>query len=257
MSRHPFLDHELPLAFAHRGGGEEAPENSIAAFRAAVRLGFTHLETDVHLTADGVLIAFHDEHLDRVTDRTGAVADLPWSEVREARIAGTEEIPTFDELLETFPDSCFNIDPKSDHAVVALASAIRRHDAVERVCIGAFSDERLRRIRTLLGPELCTAAGPRETAAIIAQARLGRGRPRRTGGGAPYQCVQVPVSLKGVELVTRPFIESAAARGCQVHVWTIDDPAEMHRLLDLGVDGIMTDRPSVLRSVLEERGAWK
>lgn len=250
MSRHPFLDHELPLAIAHRGGSEEAPENSVAAFDAAVRLGFTHLETDVHLTADGVLVAFHDEHLDRVTDGEGAIESLPWSEVSAARIAGTEPIPTMDELFERFPDAYFNIDPKVDHAVVALAAAIRRHGAQDRVCVAAFSDGRLRRIRSLLGGAVCTAASPREITSILGALRVRR-RPRDAGA---WGCVQVPTRHRGVEIVTPGFVRAVHSVGRQVHVWTIDEADEMHRLLDMGVDGIMTDRPSVLRAVIDERG---
>lgn len=249
---HPYLDHPHPVAIAHRGGTESAPENSVAAFAAAVSQGFSYLETDVHLSADGVLFAFHDDELDRVTDGTGVVADLSWGEISDARIGGTEPIPTLDELLETFPSARFNIDAKSDHAVVALASAIRRHAAVDRVCLGAFSDRRLRRLRSLLGPGLCTTAGPRETATLLAAARTGRG-----ARGAPsFHCVQVPVRHGRVVVTDRRFIEAAHARGCSVQVWTIDDPDEMHRLFDMGVDGIFTDRPSVLRRVLEERSSW-
>lgn len=260
MAAHPYLDHPRPLAIAHRGGTEAAPENSLAAFRAATELGFRYLETDVHLTADGVLVAFHDDALDRVTDATGLVAELPASVVASARIGGTEPIPTLDELLERFPDTRFNIDPKSDHTVVALVAALRRHRAFDRVCLGAFSDDRLRRLRSLAGPELCTAAGPREITSVLASVRAGRAG--RAGAAlarrsSPFACLQVPVRHRGVEIVTSPFVESAHRRGLQVHVWTIDEPAEMHRLLDLGVDGIMTDRPSVLRAVLEDRGSWQ
>ena len=158
MGAHPYLDHHRPLAIAHRGGTESAPENSLAAFGAATGLGFGYLETDVHLTLDGVLVAFHDDALDRVTDAHGAIADLPFAEVADARIGGTEPIPTLDELLETFPATRFNIDPKSDHTVVALVAALRRHGALDRVCLGAFSDERLQRLRSLAGPQLRTAA---------------------------------------------------------------------------------------------------
>ncbi len=252
MTRHPFLDHHGPLAVAHRGGTEVAPENTLAAFRAATDEGFRYLETDVHLTSDGVLVAFHDDELDRVTDGSGVLAQLPWAEVRQARIGGTEPIPTLDELLEEFPDARFNIDPKSDHVVVALVRALRRHDAVDRVCIGAFSDARLRRLRSLLGPDLCTSAGPKEIAGLVAASRTGAGAAGRAG----YRCVQVPVRHRRVEIVTPAFVATAHAAGCPVHVWTIDEPDEMHRLLDLGVDGIMTDRPSVLKQVLSQRGAW-
>lgn len=254
---HPFLTGPRPLAFAHRGGTEAAPENTLRAFRAAVELGYRYLETDVHLTADGVLVAFHDDRLDRVTDRTGRIEDLTLAEVRAARIGGSDPVPTFDELLEEFPEVRFNIDPKADASVVALAHALRRHGALRRVCLGAFSDDRLARLRSLLGPDLCTSAGPGEIARLVAASRVpGVRRRRRRRRDAPYRCVQVPVRHRNVEVVTDAFIDAVHARGCQVHVWTIDDPAEMHRLLDLGVDGLMTDRPSVLRDVLIARGDW-
>lgn len=257
MAAHPYLDHHRPLAIAHRGGTESAPENSLAAFGAATGLGFGYLETDVHLTLDGVLVAFHNDALDRVTDAHGAIADLPFAEVADARIGGTEPIPTLDELLETFPATRFNIDPKSDHTVVALVAALRRHGALDRVCLGAFSDERLQRLRSLAGPQLCTAAGPREITAAVAAVRAGRAGGVVSRRAPAYGCLQVPVRHRGVEIVTRPFVEAAHARDLQVHVWTVDDPTEMHRLLDLGVDGLMTDRPSVLRAVLEDRGSWR
>jgi glycerophosphoryl diester phosphodiesterase len=252
VDRHQFLDHRWPIPFAHRGGLEHGPENTVAAFAGAQSIGFSHLETDVHLTADGVLVAFHDDHLDRVTDGSGALADLPWSEVSAARIGGRESIPTLDELLERFPDAYFNIDPKADAAVIALASTILRHDAERRVYVAAFSDDRLRRIRSLLGPGACTAAGPREIAGVLASQKLRRNNRRDPA----WWCVQAPVRHRGIEILTRPFIEAVHRLDRQVHAWIIDEPAEMHRLLDLGVDGIMTDRPSVLRSVLVERGLW-
>lgn len=252
MARHPYLDHPSPVAIAHRGGTEHAPENSVAAFRAASEAGFRYLETDVHLTADGVVVAFHDEVLDRVTDARGSIAEMTWDEVRSARIGGTEQIPTLDELLEEFPDARFNIDPKSDHVVIPLVAVLRRHRAVERICVGSFSDERLARLRSLLGPELCSSAGPREIAGFLASSATGLGR-----SGAPaFRCLQVPVRQGRVEIVTPALVERAHSLGRPVQVWTIDDPTEMHRLLDMGVDGIMTDLPSVLRGVLEERGAW-
>ena len=255
MPRFAFLDAPTPLAIAHRGGDEVAPENTVRAFSAAVEVGFRFLETDVHVSADGELFAFHDHVLDRVSDRTGPVARRTAAELREVRIAGTDHIPTLDELLETFPQVRWNIDPKSDSALLALARTLRRHDAVDRVNIGAFSDERLGRMRELLGPRLSTAGGPREVTRLLAASRVpaARGRSRRR---PPFGCVQVPVTYRNVTVVTSAFVDAAHARDVQVHVWTIDDPAEMHRLLDLGVDGILTDKPSVLRRVLEDRRAW-
>ncbi len=262
MSPEQFWDLEHPVAIAHRGGLESAPENTIDAFQAAVDLGFTFLETDVHVTSDGVLVAFHDESLDRVTDRQGVIAELPFTEVAAATVAGGHHIPTLDELLETFPDVKFNIDVKADDAVVPFADALRRHGAMERVSVGAFSEQRMRRIRSLIGPRLATVASPREVTALLSAAtvsgRLGSGDPTRSSSGkrSPYQSLQVPVSHGRLKIVTRRFVAAAHSRGLKVHVWTIDDAPEMERLLDLGVDGIFTDRPSVLKAVLVDRGQW-
>jgi glycerophosphoryl diester phosphodiesterase len=245
----PYLDHPPPLAFAHRGGAEEFPENSLAAFTAAAAMGFRYLETDVHLSADGVVVAFHDDVLDRVTDGSGEVAALTWDEIRDARIGGTEPIPTMGQLLEAFPDARFNIDAKSEAVVEPLLDLIRQRGATQRVCIGAFDDERLARVRASL-PGVCTTTGPN------AIARLKAGSLRVPAGRVAGDCAQVPIQHGRWTVVTRRFVQAAHRRGVQVHVWTIDDPDEMDDLLDLGVDGIMTDRPSVLREVCRSRGAW-
>lgn len=247
---HPYLNHPGPLAFAHRGGAEEHPENSLAAFAHAVSLGYRYLETDVHLTADGVVLAFHDDSLDRVTDRSGLISECTAAEVAQARISGVEHIPTLDELFEAFPETCINIDPKDDRVVDPLVATIQRHKALDRICIGSFSGRRLTRCRRLLGPGLCTSAGPLDTVRFRL-ASLGLATPP-TG----INCLQVPVRQSGIPVVDRRFVDHAHQRGLQVHVWTIDEPNEMHRLLDLGVDGLMTDRPSALRSVLLERDQW-
>ena len=254
-SDHPFLDHPGPLAFAHRGGAGDWPENTMPAFEHAVSLGYRHVETDVHVTADGVLLAFHDDCLDRVTDRTGAIADLPWREVAAARVDGREPIPTLEELLGTWPDLRVNIDPKADASVDPLVDVIERTGSLDRVCIGSFSDRRIERSRRRLGPRLCTSPGPRG----VARLRLGATArflppPRRVA--ARHGCVQVPVKGGGLTIVEPKFIGLCHEHGLQVHVWTIDDAHEMNRLLDLGVDGLMTDRPAVLKDVLEARGDW-
>lgn len=220
------------------------------AFEGAVALGYRWVETDAHVTADGICLAFHDDRLDRVTDRTGIIAELPYREVRQARVDGREPIPLMEDLLGALPDVKVNIDPKHDAAVDALVGVIERTGAVERVCVGSFSDQRIERMQAALGPTLCTSLGPK----AIARLRAGSfGLPTGHLGGA---CAQVPHKFRGVTVTDRRFVERAHAAGLQVHVWTIDDPDEMHELLDLGVDGIMTDRPSVLRDVLQDRGAW-
>jgi glycerophosphoryl diester phosphodiesterase len=220
------------------------------AFAAAVELGYRYVETDVHVTADGVVLAFHDDQLDRVTDRTGVIAELPWREVRTALVDGREPIPLLEDLLASWPDLRVNIDPKHDAVVEPLATVLMRTGATSRVCIGSFSDRRIDRLRSMLGTGLCTSLGPAGVARLRA-ASFGIGHRRPDGC-----CVQVPVRTRGVTIVDERFLRTAHALDLPVHVWTIDDADEMERLLELGVDGLMTDRPAVLRRVLEHRAQW-
>ena len=251
VSLHPYLDVEGPIAFAHRGGAEEFPENTLRAFRHAVSLGYTHVETDVHATSDGVAVAFHDDTLDRVTDGRGVVEELTWRQLQQARVAGTDPIVRLDELLEELPGTRINIDPKSDAAVGPLIDVLRRLGAVERVCVCSFSDRRTQRVRDGIGDSLCVGAGPRGiTRLLAASTRL------PAVGPLDFHAAQVPVRAKGLTLVRPQVVAAAHRHAVAVHVWTIDEPAEMHRLLDMGVDGIMTDRPAVLREVMIERGHW-
>lgn len=248
-SRWAFLDHPGPIPFAHRGGTSEHPENTMAAFAHAVGLGYRYVETDVHTTSDGTLVAFHDDVLDRVTDRKGAIASLPWAEVGRARL-GSEAIPLLEDILGTWPELRVNIDPKHDASVEPLVAALKRTNAYDRVCVGAFSEARLKRFRSLTDGRVCTGMGPGAVARLrIASLRLPGGR---FGG----DCAQVPVRQGPVVLVDRRFVAAARRHDLAVHVWTVDDAAEMTRLLDLGVGGIMTDCPAVLKQVLIERGQW-
>lgn len=244
---HPYLDYDAPIGFAHRGGANVFPENTERAFRHATELGFRYLETDVHATADGVLVAFHDDRLDRVTEHTGKIIDLTWAEVSEARVAGTDPIMRFEELLEAFPDARINIDPKADTAIEPLAASITATGVQDRVCVTAFSRRRTKRVKALVGADLCTGGG----AGATLQTML-RGAP--LGLLREVDVLQVPVAMGPLTVVTRRFVETAHANDVHVHVWTIDDPDEMRRLLDLGVDAIMTDEPEVLRDVYAERG---
>lgn len=253
-ARHPFLDHPGPIAFAHRGGAAEAPENTMVAFERAVALGYGYVETDARITADGVLVAFHDARLDATTDRRGVVEQLRWDEVARARVGGVAPIPRLDEVLLTWPDLRVNIDPKSDAAVAALVALIEKNRVLERVALAAFSEARLARLRSALGPGLCTALGPVGVAALR-MASLGvpgAARAARSRGA----CAQIPPNRQRIPLADARLVATAHRLGLPVHVWTIDEPVEMHRLLDLGVDGLMSDRPEVLKQVLLDRGAW-
>jgi glycerophosphoryl diester phosphodiesterase len=250
------------IAMAHRGGAlhPDIPgaENTMHAFRHAVSLGYHYLETDVHTTSDGVLVAFHDELLDRVTDSTGLLAQLTAEQVSLARIRGEHAVPTMAELLEEFPACRFNIDLKSVGAVAALVDLIDRTAAHDRVCVGSFSRQRLEAFRRATGGRVATTAPPSEVAAV----RFGVPTRMRS------PVLQVPWRHKRrrFAVATPSFVRRAHRAGLHVHVWTgaeasqwvsIDDAASMDTLLDMGVDGLITDRTDVLKDVLIRRGQWR
>jgi glycerophosphoryl diester phosphodiesterase len=244
-----YLDHPRPLALAHRGGASHFPENSWKAFEHAVGLGYAYLETDARATADGTVVAFHDKTLDRVTDGTGAIAELTAVQVAAARIADGESIPVLADLLTTWPGIRFNIDVKDRHVIGPLVEVLRATNAWDRVCITSFSGRRLSATRQLLPRPVCMATSPAGIGAIRAGTPAGLLASRFAGHSV--RCAQIPAWL-----ATRQFIRRAQAAGLQVHVWTVNDPAVMASLLDLGADGIMTDDTEALRDVLISRGQW-
>lgn len=252
---YPYLDEPGGvIAFAHRGGaftpGIEPFENTLRAFQDAFDRGFRYFETDVHVTRDGVLLAFHDAVLDRVTDALGRIAELSYDEVRRARIGGSEAVPTLAELVGAFPDARFNIDVKARGAVAPLVDLIEADGLHDRVLVGSFSSRRLREFRRLTGGRVATSAHPAEVAAyLLLPARLAAAL---TG----CQALQIPHREHGLTVASPRLVRRAHASGVHVHVWTIDDPDEMRELLDRGVDGLMTDRTDLLRNVLAERGQW-
>lgn len=251
-----YLDSPTPLAFAHRGGSEVdgniGIENSLAAFTHAYALGYRYLETDVRCSSDDGVYAFHDETLERMTGNSATFAGLTAAKVDAERLGGREGIPTLTSLYDAFPDAFFNIDVKADDALDATCSVIEAHEAVPRTCLASFSHERLTHIRRRL-PEVATSGSTREVALV----KFVPAFVLRIWGGPKGVCLQVPPRHKGIRLVTRRFIKRAHALNQQVHVWTVNDAPEINRLLDLGVDGIITDRTDVLKDVLVARGSWK
>ncbi len=254
-----YLDDAGPvLAFAHRGGAYhpeiEGLENTLAAFRHAVELGYAYLETDAHVTRDGVLLAFHDTVLDRVTDQRGEIASLTHAEVRRALVGGREAVPTLAELFDAFPQARFNIDLKSDGAVSALAEFIAAREAWDRVLVGSFSRRRTARFRALTGGRVPTSATPAE---IVLLRFLPSGRLAALLSRGRFAALQVPHRRGRITIVTPGFVRRAHAAGRHVHVWTIDEADEMRMLLDRGVDGLFTDRTDILKAVLTERAQWR
>lgn len=261
--RHPFLDHDGPIAFAHRGGAAEAPENTMVAFEHAIALGYRYLETDARVTRDRVVVALHDGWLDRLTDHKGAVSEIDFADLQVAdagygfspdggvshpfRGRGVR-VPRLEDILMRWPSVRLNIDLKTDECALPLAELLDMMCAWERVCIGSFSNHRLRRIRALSRGRACTSMGRR----AVAVARLAAGYGVLARQGA--DCVQIPPRRGLVPLATKRFIGAAHRTGMPIHVWTVNDETVMHQLLDLGVDGIMSDRTTLLRDVFAARG---
>jgi glycerophosphoryl diester phosphodiesterase len=255
-----------PANLAHRGASARAPENTLEAFRLAVEQGAGGLELDVHATRDGEIVVIHDATVDRTTDGSSAVADMALDELRRLD-AGYRfspdggltfpyrgrglRIPTLAEVYEEFPDVRVNVDIKERRAGAeeAVLQVIRRAVAEARTLVASNDHAVVRRFRRASGGRIPTASSRREIAAfyLMSRSRLeALGRPA-------YEALQVPVEHRGIELVTPRFLRAAHSRGVRVDVWTINDPGEMRRLLDHGVDVIMTDRPGVLAGLLEER----
>ncbi|MGH3798297.1 MAG: glycerophosphodiester phosphodiesterase [Pseudonocardiaceae bacterium] len=252
---HPYLDGPFPRAFAHRGwhiGGLAGMENSLSAFRRAVAEGYRYLETDVRATRDGVVVVVHDATLDRTTDGSGPVEQLDWAAVRAAKVGGREPICRLADLFEELPGALLNIDVKAESAVSPVLDLLQRTGGWNRVCLASFSGSRLQRLRRAAGPKLLTSMGTTSAAAL----RLRSALPFLPGPPIRGGLAQLPVRSQGIRLVDRVLLRYAHRHGMEVHVWTVDRAEEMHTLLNLGVDGLVTDRPDVLRDVLRTRRVW-
>lgn len=259
---YPVLSGSRPFAIAHRGSRLLWPENTMPAFRGATELGFQWLETDLHLTADGVIVCLHDDHLDRTTDASGPVWEFTshalaqvdagyrfvWDGATPYRGTGVR-IPTLETVATVFGDCRLVVDLKQDGLAGPLAELIGDLGLEDRLVVGSFSDRRLREFRVRSKGRVATSTGTRESARRWAAATMGRRVP-------PTAVLQVPLRQRNVPVVTRRTMAAFHRAGAQVHVWTINDPAWMEALLDMSVDGIITDRPDLLREVMVRRGVW-
>ena len=263
----PWLERRV-LNYAHQGGAAEAPSSTLFAFRRAVSVGADALEMDVHATADGELVVCHDATVDATTDGTGPIASMTLADVRRLdngyrfSCDGGATFPhrgkglrvaTLREVLESLPDVLLNLDikqtaPDVEPYEAALARLLREFGRADDVIVASFLDAATDAFAAI-APEIHTSAGTLATAAFWQAVQDGTDLPASV---TRHVALQVPPTAAGgqVTVVDGPFVERAHAAGLAVHVWTIDDPGEMRRLIDLGVDGVMTDRPSVLTSVL-------
>lgn len=249
---HPYLDAATPLAFAHRGGAADGDENTAEAFARAIDLGYRYVETDVHGTRDGVSVVFHDPDLRRLTGQPGQIKNLTFKDLATVRVAGAAAVPRLDDVLAAWPQVRFNVDVKATPGIAPTVQAVKDAKAEDRVLLASFSDTRLARIRLLAGPKVATSLGMRG----VTRLRLASLAGRPVTLPPSVVAAQVPVSYSGISVVDRRFLGYVHGLGLHVHVWTIDQPDQIHHLLDLGVDGIMTDRVDVLRDVYIARGHW-
>lgn len=254
-SWHPFLAGPFPRAYVHRGWQLDdlrGMENAPTAFARALQEGFRYLETDARATRDGVAVVHHDATLERTTDGVGAVLDRSWTGLRQVRIGGRDPIARLDELLEELPDALLNVDVKDDSAVDPVLRVLERMRAFDRVCLASFSERRLRRLRKAAGPRLLTSLGVAGSVALRVRSWL-----PPVPLPIPARIAQLPTRRGPVRAVDRRLVRHAHRRGMEVHVWTVNRTEEMDELLGMGVDGLITDRPDLLRDVLRRRGQWQ
>jgi glycerophosphoryl diester phosphodiesterase len=252
-----------PVAIAHRGSRVLWPENTDTSFLGAYEMGYRHFETDLHLTADGVLVCFHDPTVDRTTEASGRVEDFTLAELQSLDAGyrhGTSDgyafrdsgarVPTLEWLLTMFPDVSVVVDLKCDGLARPLAELVSDLDAHDRLIVGSFSEARIGEIRQLTDMRVPVSCGPTLARLWVLASRVGR------GAGGDIAALQLPARLRGVRVVDEKLVGAAHGAGLQVHVWTVNQTAEMNRFLDMGVDGLITDRPDRLKDVMIERGHW-
>ncbi len=260
-----FFDGPRPRVFGHRGAAGEAPENTLASFERAVACGVDVFELDVHATRDGTIVVLHDPTLERTTNGAGPVKDLTWDEVQRLD-AGYQfstdgrtypfrgrgiQIPSLAELFARFPDACFNIEVKQAEPEIArdVVQLVYLYQVGPRVVLAAEHDEIMQQIRAAAGGSISTSYSTGEVVDFVFKQREGALAQHTPVGRA----LQIPVSFNEIELVTAESVRAAHDKGLEVHVWTINDRDEMDRLLDLGVDGLISDLPAIARAAVDAR----
>jgi glycerophosphoryl diester phosphodiesterase len=247
-----------PRVFGHRGAAGLAPENTLPSFALAAALGADYLELDVHGTSDGTVVVLHDPTLERTTNGEGPVRSLPWREV-EALDAGYRftadgrtfpyrgqgvRVPTLASVLAAFPRHCFNIEIKQGEPAIVdeVVALLDRAAAAPRCLLAAADDAIMTAIRHAVGERIATGMSVVDVVTFVDRAQ----REDWSGYAPAGRALQIPPSHEGIELVTRAHVAAAHRFDCEIHVWTINEPQEVERLLDLGVDGVMSDFPGLV-----------
>lgn len=261
MSNRRYFDIEHPIRFAHRGSQILYPENTWHAFDIAVGdLNYRFVETDVQITRDGVVVVFHDDTLERCTNGVGRVDEWLWDDLRHLDAAYTFSpdgescplrgagisIPRLDDTFDRYTEVCFNVDLKAPKSEWAVADVIKKMGREDATLIGSFSDRRIARFRRVTKGRIATSAGPRDALAMYAASRVGRSVPSRADS------YQLPARARWAAVDQR-LVDAVHSGGKQIHVWTVNEADDMVKFLDMGVDGIITDRLDVLNEVIGER----
>jgi glycerophosphoryl diester phosphodiesterase len=262
VGRHPYFNGPYPRAYAHRGwhiGDLAGCENTLAAFRRAVDEGFGYLEMDVHASVDGAVVVHHDAMLERTTDGAGPIGAQRAAALTKVRVLGREPLPLLEDVLVELPETRMTIELKSDAVVEPVLAVLERTDSWHRVCLGSYHDRRLARARTAAGERLCTSMARGAAFGLRSRAWLAALPPPLSRLPRPPvvgDLAQLPRWFGPLTVVDGALVRTARAADREVHVWTVDEPAEMSALLDLGVDGLLSDRPDLLRTLLQQRGQW-
>lgn len=243
MTIHPYLNIPGVAISAHRGGGIEAPENTMESFQYAIEIGSSYIETDVQLSADGIPYIFHDDDLKRLFGKDIIFNSLNSEQIEQLKLFDLYSIPKLESVLHKFPNTFFQIDVKTDEVTLPAMRIIEKTHSLNRVCMASFSSERLKKIHSLY-PNVCLSMGPSEIFKLFLSS-YGVYRKK-----IPGNCLQIPIYQYGIKLATKRFIKYAQSMGLKIHVWTINDADTMQKLINLGVDGIITDKPKILRDLL-------
>ncbi len=240
-----YLDYDGLKVLAHRGGAEESYENTTESFEYSQLLGCEFIETDVQVSSDGIPYIFHDDDLKRILNKPVRFDSLSSNEIDGLNIFNSCKIPKLSDTLLRFPNLCFQIDFKTDEVVMPALDVINDMNVFDRVCIASFSSKRLQRVRSLY-PDLCISMGPNEVfKTLVASLNLFKGE-------IPGDCLQIPMSYYGIKIVSKRFVDFVHSKGLKIMIWTINDVKTFKYLIDLGVDGIITDKPKLLFQTIEE-----
>ena len=240
-----YLDYDGLKVLAHRGGAEESYENTTESFEYSQLLGCEFIETDVQVSSDGIPYIFHDDDLKRILNKPVRFDSLSSNEIDDLNIFNSCKIPKLSDTLLRFPNLCFQIDFKTDEVVMPALDVINDMNVFDRVCIASFSSKRLQKVRSLY-PDLCISMGPNEVfKTLVASLNLFKGE-------IPGDCLQIPMSYYGIKIVSKRFVDFVHSKGLKIMIWTINDVKTFKYLIDLGVDGIITDKPKLLFQTIEE-----